>query len=64
MGSGIAQVIAQNGFKVLVVDDDAHTQKCMVTICKSLSIISKKRYPGEAKVCLKYKTFLNSIQLE
>lgn len=49
MGAGIAQVSAQNGFNVVVVANDEYSQKCMVSIWKSLDIISKKRFPTEPK---------------
>lgn len=49
MGSGIAQVSAQSGFKVVVVDTDEYTQSCMVSIIKSLNIIAKKKFPDEPK---------------
>ena len=54
MGSGIAQVNAQNGYNVTVVDTDAYTQKCMVSITKSLNIISTKKFPNEVKSARKY----------
>lgn len=49
MGAGIAQVNAQNGYQVTVVDTDEFSQKCMVQIAKSLDIISKKKFPNEIK---------------
>ena len=50
MGSGIAQVAAQNNFKVTVVDEqDEYLQKGMVLIRKSLDRITKKKFPNEPK---------------
>ena len=49
MGSGIAQLTAQNGFNVTIVDTDEYAQKCMVSICKSLTIIANKKFPNEKK---------------
>lgn len=46
-GSGIAQVTAENGYNVVVVDSDEFQQKCLVSISKSLDIISKKRFPDD-----------------
>jgi len=55
MGSGIAQLCAQNGYEVMVVDSDEYTQKCQVAIIKSLDIISQKRFPGEVKFANQWK---------
>jgi len=49
MGAGIAQVNAQNGYKVTVVDNDEFAQKCMVQVAKSLDIISKGKFPHEVR---------------
>jgi len=55
MGSGIAQVAAQNDFTVVVVDaEDEYLQKCMVTIRKSLGRITKKKFPDEPKAASKF----------
>jgi len=63
MGSGIAQLSAQHGFRVTVVDNDEYAQKCMVSICKSLTIISKKKFPNEAKIANKwYNDILSNIK--
>merc|ERR1719427_754198 len=63
MGSGIAQLSAQHGFHVTVVDSDEYAQKCMVSICKSLTIISKKKFPNEAKVATRwYNDILSNIK--
>lgn len=55
MGSGIAQVAAQNNFNVVVVDaEDESLQKCMVVIRKSLDRITKKKFPNEPKGSSKF----------
>jgi len=63
MGSGVAQASAQNGFSVTVVDKDEYTQKCMVSIRKSLDIIAKKKFPDEPKSARKFiDTIFNNIK--
>jgi len=63
MGSGIAQLCAQNGYEVCVVDSDEYTQKCQVAVCKSLLIISKKRFPNEDKIANQwYNEVFNRIR--
>jgi len=63
MGSGIAQLSAQNGFNVVVIDNDEYAQKCMVSICKSLTIIAKKKFPNEAKIANEwYNDVLSNIK--
>jgi len=55
MGSGIAQVAAQNNFNVVIVDaEDEYLQKCMVMIRKSLDRITKKKFPNEPKGSSKF----------
>eukprot|EP00794_Sanderia_malayensis_P016239 gene16239-17877_t len=55
MGSGIAQVAAQNNFNVTVVDEqDEYLQKGMVIIRKSLDRITKKKFPNEPKGAEKF----------
>jgi len=55
MGSGIAQVAAQNNFNVCIVDaEDEYLQKCMVMIRKSLDRITKKKFPNEPKGSAKF----------
>ena len=55
MGSGIAQVAAQNDFNVTVVDaTDEFLQKSMVTIRKSLDRITRKKFPNEPKGASKF----------
>lgn len=55
MGSGIAQVAAQNNFKVTVVDEqDEFLQKGMVMIRKSLDRITRKKFPNEPKSAEKF----------
>jgi len=49
MGAGIAQVNAQNGYQVTVVDNDEFAQKCMVQVAKSLDILSKEKFPHEVR---------------
>ena len=49
MGAGIAQVNAQNGYKVMVVDNDEFAQKCMVQVAKSLDILAKEKFPHEVR---------------
>lgn len=47
MGSGIAQVCAQKGFPVKVVDvEDKTQQRCMTSIANSLDTLSRKKYQG------------------
>jgi len=55
MGAGIAQAAAQNGFHVLVVDNDEFTQKCLVNISRSLDIIARKKFPDEPKGAKKFR---------
>lgn len=63
MGSGIAQLGAQHGLNVVVIDSDEYAQKCMVSICKSLTIIAKKKFPNEAKIANKwYNDVLSNIK--
>jgi len=55
MGSGIAQVAAQNNFAVVLVDaEDEYLQKSMVIIRKSLDRITKKKFPNEPKGSSKF----------
>ena len=54
MGAGIADIAAQNGFKVTIVDSDESAQKCMVAIMKTLSRSTQKRFPNEPKGAKKY----------
>jgi len=55
MGSGIAQVAAQNNFNVTIVDaEDEFLQKAMVVIRKSLDRITKKKFPNEPKMSSKF----------
>jgi len=55
MGSGIAQVAAQNNFSVTIVDaEDEYLQKAMVVIRKSLDRITKKKFPNEPKMSSKF----------
>jgi len=55
MGAGVAQVAAQNDFNVTVVDEeDEYIQKCMVTITKSLSMITKRKFEKEPKAASKF----------
>lgn len=55
MGSGIAQVAAQNNFNVVIVDaEDEYLQKCMVVIRKSLDRITRKKFPNEPKGSSKF----------
>ena len=56
MGAGIAQVSAQNGYRVTVVDNDEFSQKCMVQIAKSLDIIAKKKFPNEINAARQWST--------
>lgn len=54
MGAGIAQLNAQNGFDVTVVDSDEYVQKCLVSIIRSLNIIAGKKFPDEKKAQKKF----------
>lgn len=54
MGAGIAQASAQNGHSVTVVDTDEFTQKCMVSIMKSLNLLAKKKFVDEPKSSKKF----------
>jgi len=55
MGSGIAQIAAQNNFNVVLVDaEDEYLQKAMVMIRKSLDRITKKKFPNEPKGSSKF----------
>jgi len=55
MGSGIAQVAAQNDFNVVLVDaDDEYLQKAEVTIRKSLDRVVKKKFKDEPKGSSKF----------
>ncbi|XP_047129056.1 hydroxyacyl-coenzyme A dehydrogenase, mitochondrial [Hydra vulgaris] len=63
MGAGIADIAAQSGFKVTIVDSDESTQKCMVQIVKTLSLSTQKRFPNEPKGAKKYiDNVLKNIQ--
>lgn len=55
MGAGIAQAAAQSDFKVTIVADDEYSQKCLVTVGRSLDILSKKKFPDEIKSAKKFQ---------
>lgn len=55
MGAGIAQSAAQSDFKVTVVADDEYSQKCLVSISRSLDIIAKKKFPEEPKGAKRFR---------
>jgi len=55
MGAGIAQAAAQSDFKVTVVADDEFSQKCLVSVSRSLDIIAKKKFPDEPKGAKKFR---------
>lgn len=56
MGSGIAQVCAQSGCLVTVVDDDEYSQRCMLNIMKTLETIAAEKFPYEPKSSRKFIT--------
>ena len=55
MGAGIAQAAAQSDFNVTVVADDEYSQKCLVSVSRSLDIIAKKKFPDEPKGARKFR---------